>query len=429
MQGHVSLAVWFVVAIGFACPVAAERRGVAPWPQFLGPTGAGHAEATHLPLEWGPDENIAWRAEIPGEGWSSPVIGDGYVIVTTAVEQDRDGEPGRSLRVISLDLGSAETLWNVEVFHQPAASEPTIHRKNSHASPTPLIHEGKIYVHFGHQGTACLNERGEILWKTTELAYDPVHGNGGSPALVENALIFSGDGRENPFVAALDRDTGDVLWRTPRESDAVKKFSFCTPCVIDVDGRTQVVSPGSNCVGGYDPRTGEELWRVDYEGYSVVPRPVHGHGLIFMSTCYDSPIVLAIRAGGRGNVTDTHVAWTLKRGAPHTPSPLLVGNELYLLSDRGISTCVDALSGEIHWQERMGGNYSASPIYAEGHVYCLSEEGNTTVFRATAEGFQLVSQNDLNERSLASFAVAERAIFLRTARHLYRIGEHDRPSP
>jgi outer membrane protein assembly factor BamB len=325
-----------------------------------------------------------------------------------------------SLRALCLDARSGKILWDTEVFVHTGSTN--IHNKNSHASPTPVAEEDRLYVHFGHQGTACLDLEGKVLWRNTTLKYSPVHGSGGSPIVMDDALIFSCDGASDPFVAALNKRTGEILWKTARTVDATKKFSFSTPLAIHANGRSQVVSPASGAVYGYDPKDGRELWRVRYaEGYSVVPRPVFGHGLVFISTAFDSPEVIAIRPDGQGDVTDTHVAWKLTKGAPKTPSMLLVGDELYFVSDAGIASCVDAKSGRVHWAERVGGNYSASPLLADGRIYLQNEEG-TGVVLAPGKTFRELARNSIGERTLASYAVTEGALFIRTEAHIYRVG-------
>ncbi len=311
-------------------------------------------------------------------------------------------------------------MGNVEVF---ASNVSTIHNKNSHASPSPLIDKGNLFVHFGHHAVACLDLQGNILWKNNRILYDPVHGSGGSPILTDKSLIFSVDGAKQTFVMALDRDTGRRVWKTDRQSRAAKKFSFCTPLLIAVDGTEQVICPGSDSVISIDPATGRHLWQVRYQGYSVIPRPVYGHGMVYVCTGFDSPTLMAIRADGQGDVTGTHVEWVLRKGVPHSPSPLLVGDELYLISDRGVASCLDAKTGEVHWQKRVGGAHSASPLYADGNIYFQSEEGVCTVIKP-GKIFEQVAKNDLGERTLASFAVADSAIFIRTVNHLYRIQQN-----
>jgi outer membrane protein assembly factor BamB len=259
-----------------------------------------------------------------------------------------------------------------------------------------------------------------VLWSNRELEYPPVHGSGGSPIIAGDALVFSCDGATDPFVVALSKRTGKQLWRTPRRTDETKKFSFSTPLLITVNGKEQVVSPGSGVVSAYDPGTGREIWRVRYEGYSVIPRPVHGHGLVFVSTGYEEPRVLAIRPDGEGDVTGTHVAWTLRKGAPHTPSMLLAGGELYMVSDGGVATCADARTGKIHWQRRVCGGTSASLLHAEGRLY--KDEEGTCVVLGAGKTFEKLAESTLDERTLASHAAAAGALFIRTEGALYRIG-------
>jgi outer membrane protein assembly factor BamB len=322
------------------------------------------------------------------------------------------------LRALCLDAKSGKVLWDREAFRQGAGA-PAIHGKNSHASPTPVTNGEHLYVQFGHQGSACLDLDGNVVWTNRELTYAPVHGNGGSPVLCDDLLVFSCDGGDRRFVVALDRATGKVRWKSDRPGDPPRKFSFSTPLCIDFQGRRQVISPASDMVQAYDPATGKELWQVRYDGYSVIPRPVFGHGLVFVSTGFNSPTLLAIRPDGAGDVTDSHVAWQAKKGAPLTPSPLLVGDELYLVSDGGLATCLDARTGAEHWQRRIGGTFSASPLYAGGRIYLQSEDGIGTVL-AAGKTFKQLGRNPLGERTLASPAAADGALFIRTEKHLYR---------
>ncbi|MBK8001359.1 MAG: PQQ-binding-like beta-propeller repeat protein [Verrucomicrobia bacterium] len=408
-----------LLSLSCGLSVIASLHAAQDWPEFRGPTGQGHATSTKLPLQWSATQNVAWKQTIPGRGWSSPVVVNGRLYLTSAVGED--GSTPMSLRALCLEEASGRILWDVAVFGQEPAAAPRIHNKNSHASPTPLVADGRVYVHFGHQGTACLSLDGKVIWKNTDLSYPPVHGNGGSPILVENKLVFSCDGGSNPFVVALDKTTGKVIWKTPRVTPAKKTFSFSTPLLITVNGKQQIISPGSGAVCAFDPETGKEIWRARYgEGYSVIPRPVLGHGMIFIGTGYDSPIVMAIRVDGTGDVTDTHVAWTMKKGAPNTPSLLLVDTELYMVSDGGIASCVDAKTGAVHWQERVGGNHSASPLHANGRIYFQNEEGTGVVVKA-GKTFEKLFSNDLAERTLASYAAAGDALYIRTAQHLYKI--------
>jgi outer membrane protein assembly factor BamB len=409
----------FSLVLGLNQPTHAED-----WREFRGPTGQGHYIGKKLPIEWSTTKNVAWKTPIPGKGWSSPIILDGRIYLTSAVPIEKSKD--LSLKTICLDARNGKELWTTEVFKQDAGKAQGIHSKNSHASPTPLTDGKRIYVHFGHQGTACLDLDGKIVWRTLEHRYAPVHGNGGTPILLDDRLIFSTDGSDKQFVIALNTGDGKVAWKTDRKCTFERTFSFSTPLAIPVDGKPQVISPGSGAVVSYDPADGKELWRVQYDGYSVIPRPVFGHGLVFIATGYNAPSVLAIKVDGKGDVTDSHVVWSLKKGAPHTPSLLLVGDELYILSDGSaagaLATCVDARTGKVHWQERVPGGNSASPFHADGRIYLQSEKGVTTVIRA-GKKFEVLATNDLKERTFASYAVADGAIYLRTETQLYRIQE------
>ncbi|HUF61138.1 MAG TPA: PQQ-binding-like beta-propeller repeat protein [Verrucomicrobiales bacterium] len=399
-------------------PALAKQTGDENWTEFRGPAGQGHSAIVDAPLRWLKPDNVVWWAEIPGEGWSSPVHAEGKVFLTTAAPAE--GRDGLDLLALCVDAASGEIVWRSTVFHQGSGA-PAIHRKNSHASPTPVVAGGRIYVHFGHQGTACLDFAGKVLWRNSSLNYPPVHGNGGSPVLEQDLLIFHADGGEKPFLAALRSDSGKLAWKRDRSSTAKKAFSFCTPLVIEAAGRRQLISPFSNAVSGCDPRTGQEIWRVSYEGYSVVPRPVYAQGLVFVCTGYDQASLLAIDPSGRGDVAKTHVRWRRDKRVPLTPSMLAVDEELYLVDDNGIVTCLEARTGKEHWVERLVGNYSASPVLAAGRIYIVSEEGLVSVL-APGQTFQRLAESDLEERVLASPAPVSGGFLVRTAGNLYRFG-------
>ena len=379
------------------------------WPQFRGPTGQGVSEEKGLPLTWSETKNVRWKVAIPGRGWSSPVIQGERIWLTTATEE------GKSLRAIAVDLNTGAILQNVEVFRLKSAR--LANSKNSFASPTPVVEGDRVYLHFGAFGTACITQSGEIVWKT-RLEYDNgQHGTGGSPVIYEDLLIVSCDGNDVQFVVALDKTTGKVRWKKTREGYQ----AYSTPLVVSLPGGDQVISPGAFRAIAYEPRTGKEIWQVKYgEGFSNVPRPVYGHGLVFICTGFQQASLLAIKPDGHGDITKSKIEWRLDRGVPFAPSPLLVGNELYMVSDNGIATCVDAKTGQELWRARLGGNHSASPIYADGKIYFLSEEGESVVI-APGRELKHLATNQLDGPTLASMAVSSGSLFIRSQTHLYRI--------
>jgi len=388
------------------------------WPQFRGPTGQGHATERGLPLEWSETKNIIWKTPVPGLGWSSPTVANGRVWLTTVVEsKERRGRVSASLRALAFDIATGRELVNVEVFRLDDAGY--VNPKNSRASPTPIVEGDRVFVHFGAEGTAALSTSGEILW-TTHLRYESQHGNGGSPTLYRDLLIINCDGNGgDAYVVALDTASGKPRWKTARRRPADQAYS--TPLVITVGQEDQLVSVGAYRAAAYEPLTGQEIWRVSYgDGFSNVPRPVFGQGLVFIATGFQTPALMAVRPDGKGDVTRTHVAWTITRGAPYTPSPLLVGNDLYYVSDTGVLSLADAASGQIVWQQRLGGNYSASPVFVDGRIYFQSEEGMTTVI-APGREFRRLASNRLDGATLASMAVSGGSFFIRSDSHLYRI--------
>lgn len=410
-----------VCSLAFSISASAED-----WPEFRGPSADGHSIESGLPVTWGRDQNVVWKQPIDGLAWSSPIVLGDRIYLTTSVGVDGNDAKDQSLRTLCLDAETGSVQWDIEVFRQtPTGSKADrVHRKNSHASATPVTDGKHLYVHFGTHGTACLTLSGDTVWKCNELNYVPVHGNGGSPVLVDGLLVVSCDGGDVEFIVALDQKTGDIRWKTDRTATHLKKkFAFGTPLVITVQGQKQIVSQGAGAVYAYRPADGSVIWKVDYvDGYSVVPRPVYSHGLVFVSSGFDKAKLFAIDPQGEGDITETHVRWVLSKGAPHTPSPLVVGDELYLVSDGGVLTCLDAASGEVHYQERLGGKYSSSPLAADGRIYVQGEEGEAIVFQPGTE-FKELARNELEPRTYASYGVYGSSLLIRTEKHLYRIAK------
>ncbi len=436
----------FAVCVFFANPFASHAED--EWPQFRGPQGDGHTAATGLPLKWSETENVAWKTPIPGNGHSSPVISGKQIWLTTAIvdtlspaEQKKrlaklansnglEIAGGVSLRAICADLDTGEILRNIELFH--VENPEPVHSLNSYASPTPVIEKGRVYFHFGTYGTACVDTKsGEILWRDNSLKVDHQNGPGASPILWKNLLIVHYDGIDRQFVAARDKKTGDVVWNVKRSGKMPDKAEFqkayATPHIIEEAGRSQLISPGSDWVYAYDPATGHELWRANYGqlGFSTVPRPVVGHGMVYIITSFMQSRLLAIKYDGQGDVSATHVVWKSDRQVPKKPSALLVGQELYLINDNGVATCLDALTGDVHWTERLGGQYSASPLSAAGRIYAFNQKGKTVVFKPGTK-YEALAENQLDAGFMASPAVAGNALILRTETHLYRVEDKSR---
>ena len=413
-----SLAV--LLALGLGVPVAGQ------WPQFRGPDGNGHAPG-NPPIVWSEEQNVRWKTPIHGKGWSSPVILEDQVWVTTATED------GRELSALALDLATGKVLHDLKLF---TVEKPQFaHAFNSYASPTPVMEPGRIYVTFGSPGTAAIDTRtGKVLWERRDLECDHFRGAGSSPIIFRNLLIMHFDGADVQYIVALDKATGKTVWQTPRsvdykdlgpdgkpKADGDFRKAFATPQIIEVDGQPLLVSLGGRATYGYEPLTGKELWRIEEHGsHSASTRPVFGHGLLFYPTGFDSPKLVAVRPDGRGEVTATHVVWRLTRSVPNKPSILLVGDLIYMITDAGLATAAEAKTGEIVWQSRVGGTFSASPIHAAGRIYMFDEDGKTTVIEAGRE-YKVLAQNQLDNGFMASPAAAGDALVVRTRKDVYRI--------
>jgi outer membrane protein assembly factor BamB len=423
-------------------------NAAADWPQFRGPTGDGISEGTGLPVTWSETENIRWKVGIPGLGRSSPIVQGDRIWMTTAIKtRTADGKApadaaegtkaeaaptaeSLSLGVVCLDRASGTLLYHAEVLS--SAKVEQIHPFNSYATPTPIIESDRLYADFGAYGTVCVDAAtGRVLWKA-RLSVDHQLGPGSSPALCRDWLILVRDGIDAQYVAALDKRTGDQAWKTDRppiEADgpAFKK-SFSTPLVIEAGGPPQAVIPGPQWVVSYEPATGKEIWRVYHgKGYSIAPRPVYGHGMVYVCTGDFEPQLWAIRVDGKDDVSQTHVVWKVASRIPLMSSPILVSGELYVVSDNGVVSCLDALTGALVWQERIGGDFAASPVFADGRIYFFGRAGKTTIIRP-GRTFVRVAENRLDGTVVASPAIAGGAFFIRTDTHLYCIQRGDQGS-
>lgn len=433
-------------AAAFVASTAAAQA--ADWPQFRGPDGEGHGDARNLPTRWSVDENVAWRTDLPGRGWSSPVILGDKIWLTAAEpvalddaarqaklakhpygEQEFQTHGAVQLSVCEVDARSGELLRTIDLatIDDPAP----IHFANSYASPTPVTDGRTLYCHFGSLGTfavsladAASSEPGPVRWKQ-RFVIDEITGPGGSPVLWNELLIFASDGVDAQAVVALKKACGEVAWRTSRpplaKSDPKHRRAFSTPLVVRHAGEEQLIVPGAQWVVAYDPATGRERWRVSYgDGHATVPRPVFRQGLVYVCTGYPKPKLLAIDVTGRGDVTETHVRWTHDKQVPEISSPIIVDDAIYFVSAIGVATCLDARDGRLIWQHRLGGNYGASPLAADGKLYFTSQEGLTTVLRPGRQ-YEELARNELPRQTLASLAIWQDSLVIRTTASLFRI--------
>ena len=420
-------------------PAADVRAG--DWPQFRGPRGDGTAEARDLPTQWGGFYTPAWQTETPGNGWSSPIVIGGQIWITSAeqvalttADLDRklgsglykdfaeqfQGHSSVTLLASEIDAATGKRLRTVELF--TVNNPPPIHATNTYASPTPVTDGKRLYCHFGSLGTVALDfESGKVVWQR-KFVVDDITGPGSSPVLCDELLILPVDGVDEQYVIALNKDTGETVWKTARppiRSDGKHRRAFSTPLAIEHAGKSQLIVPGAQWVVSYEPKTGKELWRVDFgDGHATVPRPVYRDGLVYICTGFMKPQLWAIRVDGAGDVTETHVAWKYTKQVPEVSSPIVVGSEIYFTSTLGVLTCLDAVTGEQLWQHRLGGNFGASPIAADGKLYFTSQECLTTVIRP-GRRYEELARNQLFGQTLASPAIAGSSIILRAERTIY----------
>jgi outer membrane protein assembly factor BamB len=407
----------------------------ADWPEFRGPWGTGHAQALDdpkplgVPLHWSETNNVRWKVAIPFKGWSTPVVLGGQVWLTTATED------GHDFFAIGVDAETGEIRFNEKVFHsdnpEPLGNGASM---NCYATPSPVIEPGRVYVHFGSFGTACLDTAtGKTLWKREDLRCRHYRGPSSSLISFKNLLILTMDGVDLQYHIALDKKTGQTVWTTNRSvkwndenvpgqmaKDGDLRKAHSTPLIVNATGRTQMLSAGAKAAYAYDPSNGRELWRVEYADWSVAPRPLFDQGLAFFITGMSKTELLAVKTDGEGDVTGTKVAWRLKTHVGKYASPILVDGLLYTAAEESFVTCLDAATGQTIWTERIGGKYAASPVYADNRLYFFSQDGTTTVLKP-GRTFEVLATNKLANGFMASPAVSGRAFFLRTKTHLYRV--------
>jgi len=392
--------------------IAVEGEGARYWPRWRGPSGQGVADGAGYPDRWSATRNVVWRTTVPGNGNSSPIVWRDQVFLTTSREN------GRRLSIMSYRRSDGQLQWETDV---PPGAVERVHRKNTQASSTPTTDGERVYASFGSRGLLAVGLDGTIAWHRELGRIDNYHGTAGSPLLYRDLVIIYQDHSAGSFVAAFDKASGEPVWRATRQASV----GWGSPIAVRVDGHDELIVSSERRVTAYDPRTGTELWRCGGNRFEVVPTPVVGHGLIFCASGRAGP-TLAIRPGGQGDVTTTHVVWQTARGAPFVPSPIVYGDYLYTINDMAsVVTCFDARTGNVMWQERLGRpsreGFSASPVAFGGKVFFTNDTGETFVLRA-GPAFELLHTNDIGARTLASPALVDGRWYVRTERELVAIG-------
>ncbi len=428
-------------------PLLSAQTTPAHWPQFRGPLSSGHAvTASNLPSEFGEGNNFVWKTNLPGRAWSSPVFVDDQVWLTTAVEhkatpeeleemkRDNTNREGLSsfskvdLKALRLDRETGKLVAEVDLF--TVTNPPVIHSLNSFASPTPVVDDKHVYFHFGTFGTAAVDRKSNaVAWETQDYPLEHEAGPGSSPVLFNGLLIVNCDGCDQQFVVALDAETGEQVWKTDRtgklhDSPMMKK-AFCTPIIVQRGGRDELISPGANWVYGYEPDTGKELWKVSYGqlGFSNVAQPVTDGETFFVCTCFGKSKIMAIDFSGDGPISEDNIKWDFSKQVPNMPSPIVIDGAVYFVNDRGIMTCLDSETGELHWQSRLRGGFSSSPLFADGKIYIGNHDGEMFVIEPNKEELVILAENTLDSQIMASPAAFGKTLYVRTAESLYRFEE------
>lgn len=415
MKSHIQLGVLFAAAILSCCSVGLSQEN---WPQLHGPSANSHADSAKLPVHWDDQKNVAWKTPIHGRGWSSPVIFGDQIWMGTATPD------GTEFYAVCVDKRTGKILHDKKLFSE---EKPRFcHSMNSYASPTPVIEAGRVYFSFGSYGTACLNTAdGSELWRRTDFKCNHFRGPGSSPILYNDLLIMHFDGFDFQYIVAVDKSTGKTVWKKDRDidyktdnGDIMKAFS--TPLVIQVDGKDQLISPTSKAMISYAPKTGEEIWRIRYPQFSATARPMLGPETIYINTGFGSAQLYSVKLGGKGDVTDSHVNWKIKKGIGSKPSAILKGNRIFAISDKGVFSCINAKSGKYLYSKRIGGQFSSSPLLSGENIYLCSHDGVVTVVKAKDE-FEKVAENKMPSGIMSSLAVSGDVLFIRTKTDLYRI--------
>ena len=414
-----SPAVWLAIGLGAVGSASGEN-----WPSWRGPRGDGTSTEEHVPVRWDGSsrENITWKTPLPGWGHSSPIVWGEQLFLVSCIDDNQ----ARVLFSVGRDTG--RILWQQVVIEAPLERR---HNLNSYASGTPATDGELVYVTFleadfgsrrevtpGNMVVAAYDFAGNRRWLVRPGRFSSVHGYCSSPILFEDLVIVNGDHDGDAYLVALERASGKIRWKIPREN---KTRSYCTPIIREIDGRTQMILSGSKCVVSLDPRDGSQHWIIDGPTEQFVASLVYNGRLLFLTAGFPEHHILAINPHGQGNVTESHIVWRTTRGCSYVPSPIVSGDYFLVAADNGIVSCFVADTGERVWMERLGKHYSASPIAANGLVYFPADDGEMTLVRPGRE-LEIVAVNPLGEQSYASPAASRGQIFLRGERHLFCIG-------
>ena len=387
------------------------------WTDYRGPEKNGKSTAQNIPISWSDSTNIAWKTPIPGRGWSSPVVFDNRIWLTTALSE------GKELRLIAINADTGEIQHNLTLFEKDSLQEQ--HPLNSFASPSPVIEKGRVYAHFGAYGTACIDtESGKMLWERTDFHCEHEVGPGSSPFLYKDLLILTFDGTDVRFLVALNKHTGEIVWKRTRDIELEayplsNRKAFTTPIITEINGADQLISVGPHVVMGYEPQTGKQIWKAFFKGFSASSRPLVANKMLFFNSGFSFSSVVALQLGGKGDVTDS-IKWINKKSTQARGSALYIDGLLYMVNTGGQAKCLDAKTGDELWTVRVGKQTSASPIYVGGKIYTFDETGLTTVFKPGRE-FLKIGENQLPDGFMASPAIVDNALFLRTKTHLYKM--------
>ena len=414
-----------LLSIGYAEPTLKDQ-----WPEFRGPNGNRIVVGERgLPTTWSEEKNIAWKTKIDGKAWSSPVVWDDQIWITNS------SADGKLMEGICINKKDGKIKYRLSLFSNETV-EPLGNNVNSYGSPSPVIEKDAVYIHFGSYGTTAIDTNsGKEIWKRTDLECRHFRGPGSSPIIFQDMLILTMDGVDFQYVIALDKKTGKTKWKTERSTkwddvepdgkirgDGDLRKAYTTPTFMKVSGKTIMISPGAKSCFAYNPINGKELWNITYTGYSNASRTVIYKDNAIINSGYGKPHLISVKIdpSAAGDISGTHINWDIFKRVPKRSSPIIVGDQLYMTTDEGILTCLDAKTGESNWSDRIPGHYSASPIFADGKLYFFSEMGHCYVI-APGGDYNLISKNKLDSGFMASPAISGKAIYARSKTHLYRI--------